>query len=263
MLTYAVIDFLLRYYKAPLPLIGVPFSQICRLEGKYLAGVIDISLLNIFIQNVSDMFSHTDKPSPWNFFQVIAYYTVLLAMALPEIALFVETVTAIIAFGIGALLGPLFIALYVFPFSWCRNLFWAWVHNRKTRKLWSEAKDLSTSNFAANVVSQGYNDIRRPQPEKPVGIENLRRFIGFRFVQHHRDIESRNDVEGLDGTFGPVKIAPALAWARTTDKASIMRRSVNICRSVEPGRGDGQPSPLLTTHRGPSRLQWQRQTQLL
>jgi TrbL/VirB6 plasmid conjugal transfer protein len=128
LMTYAVVHFLLTYYDNPLPVIGIPFSQIFRMEGRYLSGVIDISLLNVFTQRISDLFAQSDKPDAWNIFQTIAYYLVMMAMALPEIALFVETATAIIALGIGALLGSIFVALFMFPFAWCKNLFWAWVH---------------------------------------------------------------------------------------------------------------------------------------
>lgn len=128
-LAYAVTAWLLRYYAAPMPVVGIPFSQIFRFEGRFLSAKIDISLLNIFLQNVAGLFQNGQHPNPWNIFQTIAYYLVLVSMVLPELVLFVETSFAIIALGIGALLGPLFVVLYVVPFFWTKQLFWSWVHS--------------------------------------------------------------------------------------------------------------------------------------
>lgn len=125
---YFVVVYLLRYYAAPLPIIGVPFSQIFRVEGRFLANEINIGVLDVFLKNVEHLFSGSGHPNVWSPFEAIGYYAVMVTLATPEIALFVETVTAIIGLGIGAVVGPIFIALYVFPFDWCKRLFWAWVH---------------------------------------------------------------------------------------------------------------------------------------
>src|ERR1039457_1739110 len=60
--------------------------------------------------------------------RAISYFLILTSLALPEIVLFLETSFAIVALGIGALLGPIFIALYLLPFSWAKQLFWSWFH---------------------------------------------------------------------------------------------------------------------------------------
>jgi hypothetical protein len=127
LIAYVAVVWMLRYYIVPMPLVGIPFSQIFRMEGRFLSGMIDIGLLNVFIQNVA-AFMSGDKPNPLNFFGVISYFLILTSLALPEIVLFLETSFAIVALGIGALLGPIFIALYMLPFSWAKQLFWAWFH---------------------------------------------------------------------------------------------------------------------------------------
>lgn len=128
LLSYAVVQFILRYYSAPMPLVGIPFSQIFRLEGRFLAAKIDIGILNVFLAQVNQMFQSGGQPHAFNIFQTMGYYLIMIAMALPEIVLFLETSFAIVGLGIGALLGPIFIALYMFPFRWSRGLFWGWVH---------------------------------------------------------------------------------------------------------------------------------------
>ena len=128
LVAYAVVTWLLRYYANPMPLVGIPFGQIFRFEGRFLSAKIDISMLNVFLQNVAHIFNSTPTPNLLNIGSAIPYYLVLVSMTLPEIALFVETSFAIIALGIGALLGPLFLAAYVFPFSWSKQLFWGWFH---------------------------------------------------------------------------------------------------------------------------------------
>src|SRR5450755_460206 len=127
LIAYVAVVWMLRYYNTPMPLVGIPFSQIFRLEGRFLSAQIDISLLNVFIQNVA-AFMAGDKPNPFNIFGVISYFFILIGLALPELVLFLETSFAIVALGIGALLGPIFIALYMLPFSWAKQLFWSWFH---------------------------------------------------------------------------------------------------------------------------------------
>ena len=127
LIAYVGVVWMLRYYIAPMPLVGIPFSQIFRMEGRFLSAQIDISLLNVFIQNVA-AFMSGDKPNPFNIFGVISYFFILIGLALPELVLFLETSFAIVALGIGALLGPIFIALYMLPFSWAKQLFWSWFH---------------------------------------------------------------------------------------------------------------------------------------
>ena len=128
LIAYVGVVWMLRYYNTPMPLVGIPFSQIFRLEGKFLSGVIDIGILNVFLTYISAAFQTNGLPGLNNIFQAVLYFLVMFSLLLPEIALFVETSFAIIALGIGALLGPLFIAAYLLPFAWAKQLFWSWFH---------------------------------------------------------------------------------------------------------------------------------------
>ena len=128
LIAYVGVVWMLRYYVVPMPLVGIPFSQIFRLEAKFLSGVIDIGILNVFLTYVSQIWQQTEPPGLSNIFATILYFLVMFSLILPEIALFLETSFAIVALGIGALLGPLFIAAYLLPFAWSKQLFWSWFH---------------------------------------------------------------------------------------------------------------------------------------
>src|ERR1035441_8634340 len=102
LIAYVPVVWMLRYYNTPMPLVGIPFSQLFRMERRVLSGVIDIGILNVFLTYVSQIWQMTGPPGLSNIFATILYFLVMFSLILPEIALFLETSFAIVALGIGA-----------------------------------------------------------------------------------------------------------------------------------------------------------------
>jgi hypothetical protein len=117
---------LLRYYNAPLPLIGYNFHQIFTEEGRWMAAQINISTLDLFLTKVHQIWGGMEKPHVYDIGATILYFGVALDMIIIELALFAITALSFWAIGIGIILGPFFIVSYLFRAT--QHFFWAWVN---------------------------------------------------------------------------------------------------------------------------------------
>jgi hypothetical protein len=82
---------LLRYYNAPLPLIGYNFHQIFTEEGRWMAAQINISTLDLFLTKVHQIWGGMEKPHVYDIGATILYFGVALDMIIIELALFAIT----------------------------------------------------------------------------------------------------------------------------------------------------------------------------
>jgi hypothetical protein len=126
LIRYLIAYNLLRYYSAPLPLIGYNFHQIFTEEGKWMAAQIDIHVLNLFLTQIQQLWGGMEKPQVYNIPATMIYIWIGGQMALIECALFVITALSFWAVGIGIILGPFFIVSYMFRAT--QHFFWAWVN---------------------------------------------------------------------------------------------------------------------------------------
>jgi TrbL/VirB6 plasmid conjugal transfer protein len=122
---YLIAYNLLRYYNAPLPLVGYNFHQIFTEEGKWMAATIDIHVLDLFLAKIQQLWGGMEKPHIYDLPATFIYLWIGVDMALIEGALFIITIFSFWAIGIGIMLGPFFIVAYLF--SATRHFFWAWV----------------------------------------------------------------------------------------------------------------------------------------
>jgi len=124
---FATVLILLHYYNNPLPGVSISVHQIFSHTARNVAGTIDLTILNDFLSRCKDLVDNVQKPSALNLIGIIAYFSLLVNMALVEGVLFVITIFGFIAIGVGSLLGPLFIPLLLVPaFS---GVFWRWVNS--------------------------------------------------------------------------------------------------------------------------------------
>lgn len=118
---------MLHYYNSPLPGVTFSFHQIFSETARHVAGTIDLTILNDFLNRCMELANNLERPSAMNFIGIFEYFQVLVNMAVVEGILFVITIFSFIALGVGSLLGPLFIPLILVPhFS---GLFWRWVNS--------------------------------------------------------------------------------------------------------------------------------------
>jgi hypothetical protein len=126
LIRYLIAYNLLRYYNAPLPLVGYSFHQLFTEEARWMAAQIDVKVLDLFLANIQKVWAGMEKPHVWDVPATAIYVWIGMDMAAIECALFVITAFSFWAIGVGLILGPFFIVAYLFRAT--SHFFWAWVN---------------------------------------------------------------------------------------------------------------------------------------
>src|SRR3981189_2613328 len=149
LIRYLVAYNLLRYYNAPMPLIGYNFHQLFTEESRWMAAQIDISVLDRFLQQMQQIWGGMEKPHVWDLPATLIYFGIGLDMALIECALFIITAFSFLAIGVGLIVGPFFIVAYLFRGT--AHYFWAWVNFMLKYSLYKVVASAVVAVFA-NVI---------------------------------------------------------------------------------------------------------------
>jgi type IV secretion system protein VirB6 len=116
---------MLHYYTAPFPGTNINFHQLPDTFARAIAGTLDTSILNDFLDRVRNAVDATNRPVPWNVVNVLIYFQVMTNMALADLVMFAVNAFGFVAHGIFSLFGPLVIPLYLTRSF--RNKFWGWI----------------------------------------------------------------------------------------------------------------------------------------
>ena len=115
----------ITFYEAPLPGIGVSFSNLITDQTFYFQSVIEPrSFDNIYrhLDTLSDAFM---QPDAWSILANLLYWTVLLLVAVAKALSLAVIAFGLIASAVCALLGPIFVPFFIVPkLDW---LFWGWL----------------------------------------------------------------------------------------------------------------------------------------
>jgi hypothetical protein len=149
LIRYLVAYNLLRYYNAPMPLIGYNFHQLFTEESRWMAAQIDISVLDRFLQQMQQIWGGMEKPHVWDLPATLIYFWIGMDMAILECALFIITAFSFWAIGVGLILGPFFIVAYLFRGT--AHYFWAWVNFMLKYSLYKVVASAVVAVFA-NVI---------------------------------------------------------------------------------------------------------------
>lgn len=107
LIRYLIAYNLLRYYNAPMPLVGYSFHQIFTQEARWMAAQIDISVLDRFLTQIQQIWGTMEKPHPWDIPATLIYIWIGLNMAAIECGLFAIIAFSFWAIGVGLILGAL------------------------------------------------------------------------------------------------------------------------------------------------------------
>ena len=115
----------ITFYEAPLPGIGVSFSNLITDQTFYFQSVLEArSFDNIYrhLDTLSDAFM---QPDAWSILANLLYWTVLLLVAVAKALSLAVIAFGLIASAVCALLGPIFVPFFIVPkLDW---LFWGWL----------------------------------------------------------------------------------------------------------------------------------------
>lgn len=115
---------LIRYYEAPLPGIGVSFTNLISDQAHYFATVLETSSLEQVNEHLDTLWSKFIQPDPWAILPIL-FYWVLFGLVLWSKIISIGVVAfGLIAAAVCALLGPIFVPFFILPkLDW---LFWSW-----------------------------------------------------------------------------------------------------------------------------------------
>ena len=115
----------ITFYEAPIPGIGVSFSNLITDQTFYFQSVLEArSFDNIYrhLDTLSDAFM---QPDAWSILANLLYWTVLLLVAVAKALSLAVIAFGLIASAVCALLGPIFVPFFIVPkLDW---LFWGWL----------------------------------------------------------------------------------------------------------------------------------------
>ena len=118
---YAMITF----YEAPIPGIGVSFSNLITDQAGYFQSVLEARAFDNIYRHFDELADHFMQPDAWSILANLIYWTVLLLIALAKALSLAVIAFGLIASAVCGLLGPIFVPFFIVPkLEW---LFWGWL----------------------------------------------------------------------------------------------------------------------------------------
>ncbi len=116
---------LITFYEAPLPGIGVSFSNLITDQAHYFQSVLEARAFDNIYRHFDDLSDHFMQPDAWSILANLIYWTVLLLIAVAKALSLAVIAFGLIASAVCGLLGPIFVPFFIVPkLDW---LFWGWL----------------------------------------------------------------------------------------------------------------------------------------
>ena len=115
----------ITFYEAPLPGIGVSFSNLITDQTAYFQSVLEARAFDNIYRHFDDLSEHFLQPDAWSILANLIYWTMLLLIALAKGLSLAVIAFGLIASAVCGLLGPIFVPFFIVPkLEW---LFWGWL----------------------------------------------------------------------------------------------------------------------------------------
>jgi hypothetical protein len=116
---------LIAFYEAPIPGIGVSFSNLITDQTAYFQSVLEARAFDNIYRHFDDLSEHFLQPDAWSILANLIYWTMLLLIALAKGLSLAVIAFGLIASAVCGLLGPIFVPFFIVPkLEW---LFWGWL----------------------------------------------------------------------------------------------------------------------------------------
>ena len=116
---------LIAFYEAPIPGIGVSFSNLITDQTHHFATVLDARSLEMMFDHLDELWSHFVQPDAWSILANLLYWLMLIVVTLAKVISLAIVAFGLIASAVCALLGPIFVPFFIVPkLDW---LFWSWL----------------------------------------------------------------------------------------------------------------------------------------
>jgi hypothetical protein len=115
----------ITFYEAPLPGIGVSFSNLITDQTGYFQSVLEARAFDNIYRHFDELADHFMQPDAWSILANLIYWTMLLLIAVAKALSLAVIAFGLIASAVCGLLGPIFVPFFIVPkLDW---LFWGWL----------------------------------------------------------------------------------------------------------------------------------------
>ena len=115
----------IAFYEAPLPGIGVSFSNLITDQTAYFQSVLEARAFDNIYRHFDELSEHFLQPDAWSILANLIYWAMLLLIALAKGLSLAVIAFGLIASAVCGLLGPIFVPFFIVPkLEW---LFWGWL----------------------------------------------------------------------------------------------------------------------------------------
>ena len=116
---------MITYYRAPIPGIGISFTQLLTDQPIYLARQLEATQVQRLSDRLNELYLSMEQPLVFNVSALVGYFLVALAVTAARVALLAVIAFGLVATGVAVLVGPVFIPFFLMPqLDW---LFWGWL----------------------------------------------------------------------------------------------------------------------------------------
>src|SRR3954464_1504430 len=115
----------ITFYEAPLPGIGVSFSNLITDQTGYFQSVLEARAFDKIYRHFDELSEHFLQPDAWSILANLIYWAMLLLIAIAKALSLAVIAFGLIASAVCGLLGPIFVPFFIVPkLDW---LFWGWL----------------------------------------------------------------------------------------------------------------------------------------
>ena len=115
---------LITFYEAPIPGIGVSFSNLVTDQAHAFANILDARSLELTFDHLDELWQHFIQPDTWSILANLLYWLLLIVVTLAKVVSLAVVAFGLIASAVCALVGPIFVPFFIVPkLDW---LFWSW-----------------------------------------------------------------------------------------------------------------------------------------
>ena len=115
----------IAFYEAPIPGIGVSFSNLITDQTGYFQSVLEARAFDNIYRHFDELSDHFLQPDAWSILANLIYWAMLLLIALAKGLSLAVIAFGLIASAVCGLLGPIFVPFFIVPkLEW---LFWGWL----------------------------------------------------------------------------------------------------------------------------------------
>jgi hypothetical protein len=116
---------MITYYRAPIPGLGLSFTQLLTDQPIVLARQLEVTQVQLLSDRLNQLYLSLEQPLLFNVSALIGYFLVALAVTAARVVLLAVIAFGLVATGVAVLVGPVFIPFFLIPsLDW---LFWGWL----------------------------------------------------------------------------------------------------------------------------------------